>query len=500
MTPEGELATTYHPQELGSTLTHPLITTDYAESLLEFITPVSSEVETTLAQLRDLHRVTYQAIGEELLWPLSMPCYLNELADIRLAQYGSSHVGQMKTTYREGLTHRYGAVMQTIAGVHYNFSVPDEMWPLLAEQDGRVNTGKYRSERYFGLIRNFKRLAWVVPYLFGASPVICGSFLRKSDTDLQLEDFPGGMKWRPYATCLRMSDLGYTNQEQAELRITYNSLDDYVQGLRRAVSTPSERFARIGVKVADHYRQLNDNLLQIENEFYSTIRPKRTARDGETPTQALERGGVEYIEIRAVDVNPFSAQGISAEQMRLLDLILLHCLFTESPELSWEHQELADQNVNRVVLAGRRPGLTLTDATGTEQPLTELLAELFAELAPLAELLDEAEGGTHYQQMLRAYEPQVTDPAETLSARLVDAYAEAHEQGENLGMRLAQAYRDELMNSGYEYYDPAELRFMAEQSLTQQAEVEAADEGSFTEFLTEYFANAQVNGETQQEF
>ncbi|MBP59675.1 MAG: glutamate--cysteine ligase, partial [Idiomarina sp.] len=293
----GTLAPGDHPQELGKTLTHPTITTDYSENLLEFITPVASNIETTLEQLRDIHRVTYKAIGDELLWPMSMPCYIGSDEDIRIAKYGDSHSGRMKSLYRRGLTYRYGATMQVIAGVHYNFSVSDEMWEELAAIEGVSNSQDFRTNQYFALIRNFKRIAWVIPYLFGASPALCKSFFCQTNNEEILNqwnfDTVGkGTVYLPYGTSLRMSDLGYTNKEQATLKITYNSLQEYVSGLRKAITTPSQQFSKIGVKVGDDYRQLNDNILQIENEFYSPIRPKQTAHDGETPSQALERGGV----------------------------------------------------------------------------------------------------------------------------------------------------------------------------------------------------------------
>lgn len=487
ITSEGQLATTMHPAALGSTLTHPLITTDYAEALMEFITPVSTSISTTLAQLRDVHRFSYQHIGEEYLWPLSMPCYLNDTSDIRLAQFGKSHVGRMKTVYRQGLTHRYGAVMQTISGVHFNWSVSDELWPLLAAADGRENNSDYRSERYFGLIRNFKRWAWVIPYLFGASPVLCKSFLKHSSANLDFHELSSGMVYVPHATSLRMSDLGYTNKEQAALKITYNSLDDYVAGLRRAVFTRSEQFANIGVRNGELWQQLNANILQIENEFYSPIRPKRVTESGETPTQALERAGIQYIEVRALDVNPFSDVGITAEQMRFLDLFLLFCLFTDSPELNIECQQATEKNVNKIVLRGREPGLTLTDEAG-ELSVQQRLQHLFAELEKLATLF--ASESAEYQQALEEFAPGIDNPEATFSARLLRMYEEASKVYQHVGMRLAVDYRNALMNSAFEYYSEADFQKMAAESLAEQAEIEAKDTGSFGDFLTAYFERA----------
>ena len=490
ITSAGQLAQTGHPKALGSTLTHPTITTDYAEALLEFITPVSRSVRETLTQLRDLHRFTYRNVGDELLWPLSMPCYVNEPQDIQIANYGSSHVGQMKMAYRQGLTHRYGAVMQTIAGVHYNFSVADSLWSALAEHDGCDNNNAYRSAGYFGLIRNFLQCAWVVPYFFGASPVVCSSFVRHSPGDVGLDDFGNGMLYRPYATSLRMSDLGYTNKEQAALKVSYNSAQSYIDGLRRAVSTPSERFAKIGVQQNDgRYRQLNSNILQIENEFYSPIRPKRTAHSGETPTQALERGGVEYIEIRALDVNPLSPVGITGEQMLFLDVLLMHCLLSESPELSWQKQQLAGENLNRVVLNGRDPQLRLHDGS-SQRLVREVLTDLFAELELVASLLDKAYGGDAYHGVLSTLRKQIDNPELTLSGQIIREMRQAQQQGQGYGLRLAHLYRDQLINEPMEFYDQTQMEGLAQSSLAEQEAMEKAQEGTFSDFLATYFAAA----------
>lgn len=491
VTAHGQLAHSGHPEALGATLTHPTITTDYAEALLEFITPVARSVRQTLTQLRDLHRFTYRNIGDELLWPLSMPCYVNEPDQIQIANYGTSHTGLMKMTYRRGLTHRYGAIMQTIAGVHFNFSPPDAVWDVMAQQDKQPNCSSYRSERYFDLIRNFLQHAWVLPYFFGASPVVCSSFVRSSPGDVELESFGGGMLYRPYATSLRMSDLGYTNKEQAALKISYNSCDEYIQGLRRAVSTPSERFARIGVQ-DNHgeFLQLNSNILQIENEFYSPVRPKRTAHSGETPTQALERGGVEYIEIRALDVNPNSPVGITAEQMLFLDLLLMYCLLDESPALSQQQLADANRNLTRVVLDGRDPALRILRG-GHYVLLRDLLKDLFKVLSPIAELLDNAYGGDAYASVLTTLGTQIEHPEQTISGRMLCNMRQAQQSGQGYAMRLARQYREQLIDEPLEFYGETELETMARTSLDEKIAIENQQQGAFADYLAAYFAAAE---------
>ncbi len=330
---DGSLATTPHPQGLGSAYTNEWITTDFSESLLEFITPVSHQVDTLLGQLKDIHHFAQTKMGEEKMWPLSMPCYVADEELINLAQYGSSNSGRMKTLYREGLKRRYGSLMQIISGVHFNFSFPDSFWDSLYGEQTEQQRQDSKSEGYFSLIRNYYRLGWLIPYFFGASPAICSSFIRGRDTKLPFENI-GKTLYLPHATSLRLSDLGYTNNAQSSLKIGFNSLEQYLEGLNQAIRTPSPEFAEIGVKVGDEYRQLNANVLQIENELYAPIRPKRVAKSGEKPSQALGRGGVEYIEVRSLDVNPYSAVGINEDQVRFLDLFLTWAALSESKPMT----------------------------------------------------------------------------------------------------------------------------------------------------------------------
>ncbi len=322
--PNGTLSQTDHPKALGSALTHPLITTDFSESLLEFITPAQSDIATTLAQLEDIHRFAVRQLGSERLGAGSMPCYIEHQDQIRLAQYGTSNVGRMKTVYRQGLKNRYGSMMQAISGVHFNFSIPVEFWQHYQQLLNDTSPlDEFISSQYLSLIRNYKRFVWLIVYLFGASPTLCKSFLEGRQSKYPFAELGQGSLYLPYATSLRMSDLGYTNSAQSALAVSYDSLSEYVSGLQRAISTESNEYQSIGIKVNGEYQQLNANILQIENEFYSTIRPKRTIKSGERPTCALSKRGVEYIEVRALDVNPFSPVGIDADQMRFLDVFLL---------------------------------------------------------------------------------------------------------------------------------------------------------------------------------
>jgi len=282
----GQLALSGHPVALGSALTNGQITTDYSESLLEFITATAVDPGDTLAELDRIHRFVYSKLDGEYLWSPSMPGPLPDEETIPIARYGSSHIGQLKYVYRKGLALRYGKTMQCIAGIHYNFSLPEQLWAVLqqAEGDGR-SARDYQSSRYIALIRNFRRYSWLLMYLFGASPALDKNFMRGRPH--QLQELDADTLYLPYATSLRMSDLGYQSEAQAGLTPCYNDLSSYTDSLRQAVGTPYPPYVDIGTKKDGEWLQLNTNVLQIENEYYSNIRPKRVTYSGERPIQAL---------------------------------------------------------------------------------------------------------------------------------------------------------------------------------------------------------------------
>ncbi|WP_394200297.1 glutamate--cysteine ligase [Shewanella waksmanii] len=483
----GHLSMQPHPQALGSALTHSRITTDYSESLLEFITPVHGDIDSLFTDLTYTHAYTVQNLGGEQLWPVSMPCYVGNVEDIPIADYGSSNSGQMKRLYRKGLTYRYGAQMQIISGVHFNFSVSKSLWQRLYEVQGAEGGRcQFISESYFGLIRNYRRMVWVLPYLFGASPALCGSFIKDQQTDIAFEKMGKGTLYLPYATSLRMSDLGYTNKEQERLSISYNSLDEYLKGVDAAINMSSDKFAQIGVKVDGEYRQLNANVLQIENEFYSPIRAKRVSLPGEKPSEALARAGVEYIEVRALDVNPFSSVGITPSQVRFLDMFILYCLLKPSSSSDAVEEQAISDNLNKVILQGRDPQLTL-NRDGQQVSKVAWLHEIFTDLNKIAQQLDGDEG-SDYQQELAKWHQAVDNPDLTLSGQLMQQLFEQQLDHGQWVMGLAKQYHQELQDYVLPDDVQASYQYAAQQSIQQQAEIEQADSLTFEQFLSDYFA------------
>ncbi len=321
VSPSGEIVQTAHPPALGAPLTNEHITTDFSESLIELVTPPFQQTWELLQYLCDIHQFVYRHLGEELLWATSMPCALRGDESIPLARFGTSNVGRMKTIYRNGLGLRYGRIMQAISGVHFNFSFSPHLWDVLEHVNkSRLVRQDFVSEQYFSVLRNYRRHGWLVLYLFGTSPAVSKSFFAGREADMPVLD--SDTYYQPYATSLRMSDIGYRNKNQASVSVSVNSLDEYVRDLSRAIGTPFPPYEKLGVKVDGEYRQLNANILQIENEYYSFIRPKRVARSGERPTKALHRAGVEYVEVRALDVSAFDPVGVNQNKLRFLETFL----------------------------------------------------------------------------------------------------------------------------------------------------------------------------------
>lgn len=484
---DGRLATTPHPHELGSAYANKWITTDFSESLLEFITPVSQDIRQLVEQLEDIHHFTQTKLGDEKLWPLSMPCYVADEDDIQLAQYGSSNSGKMKTLYREGLKRRYGSPMQIISGVHFNFSFPESFWDqLFGEQDEQTRQTA-KSDAYFALIRNYYRFGWLIPYFFGASPALCSSFVQGRETNLPFENI-GKTLYLPKATSLRLSDLGYTNSAQSVLKIGFNSIDEYLTGLNEAIRTPSEEFAEIGVNVDGEYRQLNSNVLQIENELYAPIRPKRVAKSGEKPSEALARGGVEYIEVRSLDVNPYSSVGITEDQIRFLDLFLTWATLSDSEPMDFCEQACWRENWNKVIAEGRKPGLELQiGCKGETLSLQDWAKRVFVELTQVAEAMDAAQDGQAYQAVCYKLLSWIDNPELTISGQLLEDTKRLGGLGK-VGCEFGKQYRDQHLSHQYHTYSAQMMEEEVERSREEQAAVEAADTLSFDEFLTDYFA------------
>lgn len=481
---QGRLALTPHPEALGSALTNARITTDYSEALLELITGTHTSVESLLQELEETHRFVVRQLRGELIWNQSMPARLPPEADIPIGWYGNSNSGMLKHVYRRGLAHRYGKRMQCIAGVHYNFSVPDRLWDEIGIEG--ISLEHQRTKGYLALIRNFTRYSWLLMYLFGASPAVSREFL--GDLPHSLEEFDADTLYLPWATSLRMSDLGYQNKAQSELQLCYNDLETFLQRMYAAVTTPWPAYERMGTKQRGEWIQLNTNVLQIENEYYSSIRPKRTTNRGERPATALSERGVEYIEVRCLDLDPWSPVGIRAETCRFIDAFLLFCATEESPFFAGNgHCPISRSNFNLVVREGRKPGLLLK-RNDSEISLRDWSEELIARIRPYADMLDQAAGHKRHAAALDSQLQKIRNSELTPSARLLHAMRDQGATLHSYMLQLSAEHHDTLVHGPFN--DELLQRYADEAaaSLREQQEIEAADTMSFDEYVARFEA------------
>ena len=485
VSPEGSISLAGHPDVLGSALTNSYITTDFAEALLEFITPAYEDIDECLNVLENIHRFTLQNLeNDEMLWVASMPCPLSADAEINIAEYGSSNIGRMKNLYRRGLHNRYGSLMQVISGLHYNFSMPDSFWEPYQKICGDTQSLQdFRTSKYLHLIRNFHRYSWLLIYLFGASPAACKCFVQGRDHGL--EEFDDYSLYLPDATCLRMGNLGYKSEAQKSLFVCYNELQSYVDCLHKAMHEPYAEYEQIGHSRDGEYLQINTNLLQLENEFYSTIRPKRVAQSGERPLDALIEGGIEYIEVRALDLNPYLPLGIDKEEVRFLDTFLLHCLLSESPQCNEREFFEVAANLTKVVEHGRDASLQL-QLEGNDKGLRDWANELIADMQHSATLLGQTHNTDAYVAALAAQQAKVDDASLTPSGKMLKEMQEENLSFFQFSMKRSQETRDHLQDGGLDENTVNDFVKAAEKSLVKQKEIEAADTQSFDEFLKEW--------------
>ena len=491
---QGNYALDAHPKALGSALTHSSITIDYSEALMELVTQPYHDVEKLFSELQQVHSFVLQNLGEQSLWMQSIPCALPPEDQIPIGYYGTSNSGMLKHVYRRGLAERYGKSMQCIGGIHYNFSLPPELWQYLEPE---ISDPKQRqSVGYMSLIRNFKRESWLLMYLFGASPLVNRSFLEGRDHGL--ESFDDNSLYLPYATSLRMSDLGYTSEAQSNIRTCYNHVESYVSLIYNAVTKPWPAYVDIGTHRDGEWIQLNTSILQIENEYYASIRPKRTTKEGERPNNALINRGVQYVEVRCLDIDPFEPLGISPKTSYFLDTFLVYCAAEDSPLFDAKNDcDETDRNFNKVVLEGRRPGLTL-EHLGQSVALKDWGLEIMDKLQPYAELLDQVHQTTAHCQALAAQKAKLDDIALTPSARYLAAVKDSglsfNEFTKQNSFKHSALLRELEVPAEVESAYRAEIK----RSIQAQADIEASDNMSFEEYMVR-FESSLMNPEAEPE-
>lgn len=491
-TAANQLATTPHSRTLGSPLTHEEITTDYAESLLELVTPAFRSSRDTLAHLCYLHRVLAQDSDEYILNG-SMPAFIADTEAVQIGEYGQSNAGKMRKLYRRGLALRYGKAMQLIAGMHFNYSICNDLFRYYAECLDQPFNQAFINVRYMNLVRNIRKYAWLTAYLFGHSPAVDASFLRSKPH--QLQHFDADTLYMPYATSLRMSDIGYQNKTGH--LVSANTLAQYVADLKAAVLTSHAPYEALGLRdAAGKYQQINTNLLQIENEYYTVARPKQKMISGEAPACALSERGVAYVELRSLDINCFERTGISQTQLDFLELFMLYCLFTDAPNFSDADEREAKINMAHTACNGRDPKLVLhkqQKATSIAQWGTEILQAML----PIAEIMDSEKHRPHYVSIIKRELEIVQNASLTPSARIM-----ALLQGEATGRPMTyHQFITELSQQHMQMHreqgiTPAELEKVqndAQLSLKkEQFLVKKSETVDFDEYISGYYAQLEM--------
>lgn len=462
VTPAGDLALTPHPSAFGSKLENTAVTTDFSESQIELVTPPFDTVEEAFEFLNKLQVYVESQLDDEMLWPLSMPPKLPEEKDIPIARFDGTREGREKEAYRNGLAHRYGKKMQMMSGIHYNFSFSKALIDYLYEQlGGQVEKRSFTDELYFSLARNFLRYRWLFIYLFGASPNIDPTYYSVLEGELKIvsrccpECCNAACSIEQNAISLRVSRFGYSDSVRGKNSVSYNSLNDYTSGIRRLLSKKSRRFARMGLFKDGRQIQLNSNILQKESEFYSSIRLKRRTDKGETQLEALERRGVQYAEIRIIDLDPFQKEGISLQQLHFLQIFMLFCLFEKSEPIDEAELNRINQNHHLVAIAGRRQNLKLYHSRKGPVLLKVWSSEILMKLGLIASLMDHTDGSGKYRNCVEMEYKKVSDSSLLPSALILKEMEEKKEDFLEFGIRKAVEHRNAaelVQNNGIRAY------------------------------------------------
>lgn len=483
---DGRISHRPHPTTLGSALTHKSVTTDYSEALLEFITGVHPNVEGALQELDNIHLFVSKELQKEgeSLWPASMPGKIDGDKDVPIAEYGSSNSGQLKHAYRQGLSYRYGRVMQCIAGMHYNFSFDDDFWHFLKnfKDSNQATYSDLKSESYFALIRNFRRSSWLLPLLFGASPAIDKSFLPEGHN--KLTQTSSDTLLGTNATSLRISDLGYSNDAQADLYVCYNEVSTYIQTIRNAIQTPYTEYEKIGVKVDGQYRQLNTNILQIENEYYSDIRPKRVTQSGEHPSAALRDRGVEYIEVRIMDLDPFSSIGMDRDTLYFLDTYLVYCMLRGDEKFTTEECEALRSLQQETVTQGRDLNKVIRFLEGPAS-IKNQANTLLAEIKEVASTLSELTANPAYINAVQLQIDKISQKVALPSDKVADLAKQENSYAKAM-LNLAKSHQRNWQQQSLDKYVEKEFYEEAVDSIKRQKKIEENEETPFDQFLSDY--------------
>ena len=468
-----------HQKAIGSSLCNRFITTDFSESQLELVTPAFKHKESLIDFLENLHHFVTMNINMEFLWPFSMPPFFASDAEIPIAKYGSSNIARFKELYREGLSNRYGRRMQAISGIHLNYSFSESIWKIPLFFENKSNFKIPRSDGYMKTLRNMMRLNWLVIYLFGASPIISRDQSHQDDEFLTLDEYTS---YLPYATSLRMSDLGYQNSLRNTVNVSTDSLNQYLSDIREATTSESKEFSIFEKK---QFAQINPNFLQIDDEYYSTVRPKSNKNKYMRTTSNLKKFGIDYLELRSIDLNPYSSIGITQDAIMFIDILFIYCLFQPDIPIDSEEQMKIYKTESLVSKKGRMKNLFLYK-NNEKILLSSWANEIFEEMMPIAEILDgpELEYSEYLKNLcLRINEPETT-PSASITNELIEKNMSFLDLAKDIGEKNRQSFlaKDKIKNSNWDEFERESL-----DSLDRQYKLEKTETSSLNDYLNKYF-------------
>ncbi|OQY41659.1 MAG: bifunctional glutamate--cysteine ligase/glutathione synthetase [Fusobacteriia bacterium 4572_74] len=355
----GHLAMTKHPDIFGDKLKNPYITTDFSESQVEIITPSLDTIEETYNFLESLHDIVSLELKDEYLWPQSTPPSLPNEENIPVSTFEETSEGNRAQKYRDYLSLKYGKQKQLLSGIHYNFSFKDEFLNLLYKESKSSDFKLFKDKIYLKISRNFFKYRWLLIYLFGANPSIHGTYSKKC-VGLLDKVAPDSFSY-PLGNSFRNGMCGYRNKEVFD--ISYNSRKEYVEDIKKLISQKK---------------------LISEKEYYSPIRLK--AKDNTNLLKSIEEDGIEYLEVRLLDLNPMIKTGISIDQLYFVHLFLLFCLFTDQDKLTKQETWEGNKNHDLVAHYGRKRDLELFNK-GEFKFLKDLGLDIISKMDKVAEEL-----------------------------------------------------------------------------------------------------------------
>lgn len=389
----GKLALTPHPSVFGDKLKNPYITTDFSESQVEMITPVCGSIQEVYNFLANLQNIVSLSLEDEYLWPQSNPPVLPGDEDIPIANFAGDGLAQ--TVYREKLAKKYGKKKQLLSGIHFNFSFKDELIMILHEKFGlNKSCQEFKNDLYLKITRSFLKYRWLLIYLTGSSPVVHYTYGNRPPESIEKIDKIDNESYCYRNLCsLRNSRCGYKNNE--DFAISYSSLDDYVMSIQTLI---------------------DQGKIEGASELYTPIRLKAGTEKG--GLGQLESDGIQYLELRFLDLNPFAQNGVNIDDLYLVHLFMIFLLFLDDSELTTGQQEMADRNHDLATVAGMQREAKIYNEAGE---LVSLREEALKILIRMEELVRELDFDTeHLTGILKNAGDKVVRPEKTYAARLIE--------------------------------------------------------------------------------